>query len=273
MYHWLCRTRSLWVVGVAAMAVACSSAQGPATPPANGGSPKITGKGDCPDCDPGGGSAFQQTGMASRFYRPGDTFYVAFRFDHRSDMAMSAPTLLTERKTASEVYLFRYRVLSVTKNVFDRVMREVAEIEVTQATPPSHAELFAPDRLDQHEPKLLFTLNDLLDPIEETLFNSEYPDGYDVEVNQKSSLNTGSSVYPHTIPRILVSGSGSGLPPVPPDLADILAVFAPTWDQRTFQKYEFDNGDVVFWARGDLWPFYVRTSQGEGVLIQSDLAN
>ncbi len=261
-----------WTLAVALFTAACASSQGPATPPSSGGEPKVTAKGDCPDCDPSGGSAFQQTGMADRFYRPGDTFYVAFRFDHRSDMAMAAPELATERKTASEVYLFRYRVLSVTKNVFDRVMREVAEIEVTQATPPEHAELFAPDRLDQHEPRLVFTLNDLLDPIEETIFNPEYPDGYTVEVNQKSSLNTGSSVYPHTIPRILVQGSGAAVPEVPPDLADILAVFDPGWQSRTFQRYDFENGDLVFWAKGDLWPFYIRTSQGVGVLVRQDLA-
>lgn len=261
-----------WVVAVACLTAACASSQGPAATPPTGGEPKVTGKGDCPDCDPGGGSAFQQTGMAPRFYRTGDTFYVAFRFDHRSDMAMAAPEIAPDRKAASEVYLFRYRVLGVTKNVFDRVMREVAEIEVTQATPTDHAELFAPDRVDEHEPRLLFTLNDLLDPIEETIFNAEYPDGYTVEVNQKSSLNTGSSVYPHSIPRILVQGSGSAAPEVPADLADILAVFDPGWASRTYERYDFDNGDVVFWARGDLWPFFIRTGQGVGVLVRQDLA-
>lgn len=260
----------LWAIAV--VAAACASSQGPATAPPIGGEPKITGKGDCPDCDPSGGSAFVQTGMAERFYRAGDTFEVAFRFDHRSDMAMAAPELAFDRKVASEVYLFRYRVLGVTKNVFDRVMREVADIEVTQGTPADHADLFAPDRVDGHEPKLVFTLNDLLDPIEETIFNSEYPDGYTVEVNQKSSLNSGSSVYPHTIPRILVQGSGAGVPEVPADLADILAVFRPDWASREYQRYDFDNGDVVYWARGDLWPFFIRTSQGVGVLIRQDLA-
>lgn len=261
-----------WVVAVACLTAACASSQGLGTPPPTGGEPKITGKGDCPDCDPGGGSAFEQTGMAERFYRTGDSFLVAFRFDHRSDMARTAPELTPDRTAASEVYLFRYRVLGVTRNVFDRVMREVAEIEVTQAAPVDHADLFAPDRVDEHEPRLVFTLNDLLEPIEETLFNSEYPDGYTVEVNQKSSLNTGSSVYPHTIPRLLVQGSGSATPEVPADLADILAVFDPGWAGRTFERYDFDNGDVVFWARGDLWPFFIRTGQGVGVLIRQDLA-
>ncbi len=261
-----------WALAVAALAAACASSQGPAAPPPTGGDPKVTGKGDCPDCDPGGGSAFEQTGMAPRFYRAGDRFLVAFRFDLRSDMARAAPELAPDRTTASEVYLFQYRVLGVTKQVFDRVMREVAEVEVTQATPPDHAELFAPDRVDRHEPKLVFALNDLLDPIEETIYNSEYPDGYTVEVNQKSSLSTGSSVYPHTIPRILVQGSGSAAPEVPADLADILTTFDPGWAGRTFERYDFDNGDVVYWARGDLWPFFIRTSQGVGVLIRRDLA-
>lgn len=263
-----------WTWAAALFAAACASSQGSGggSPVPGGSEPKITAKGDCPDCDPSGGSAFQQTGMAERFYRAGDTFYVAFRFDHRLDMAMTAPEISLERKAASEVYLFRYRVLGVTKNVFDRVMREVAEIEVTQATPTEHAELFAPDRVDEHEPRLVFTLNDLLDPIEETIYNSEYPNGYTVEVNQKSSLNTGSSVYPHSIPRILVQGSGTGAPEVPPDLADILAVFHPTWTEREFQRYDFDNGDVVYWAKGDLWPFFIRTSQGVGVLVRQDLA-
>lgn len=233
----------------------------------------LKAKGDCPDCDPHGGHAMLQAGISDRFYKAGDQFLVAFRFNHRGDMNMEAPDLYPDRKTASEIFLFQYAVKSVTKDIFENVMREVVEIEVTQAVPSGeNAELFSPVRLDQHEYKLTFTMNDLLDPLTETFYNTEYPNGNTVEVTQKSSLNTGSSLYPHTVPRALINGAKNAPPPpLPPDLEDIASYFVPDYKDRVYFKFDFDNGDLVYWAKGSLWPFYVATAQGEGILVKETL--
>ncbi|MBM4387412.1 MAG: hypothetical protein FJ088_06700, partial [Deltaproteobacteria bacterium] len=162
---------------------------------------------------------------------------------------------------------------AVTKDIFENVMREVVEIEITQANPSGeNADLFSPVRLDQHEYKLAFTMNDLLDPLTETFFNTEYPNGNTVEVTQKSNLNTGSSLYPHTVPRALVNGTKNALPPLlPPDLEDIASYFVPGYKEGEYFKFAFDNGDSVYWAKGSLWPFYVATAQGEGILVKETL--
>jgi len=121
----------------------------------------------------------------------------------------------------------------------------------------------------------------LLEPVAETLYNRQYPHGKRIEVDTKSRLQTGSSLFPHTVPRALVQpgyqpGAAVEMAPQVEAAAD---AFVPGWRDRVYRKYTFDDvgelagrGDVVYWVEGELWPFYVRTDQGEGVLVAFDAA-
>jgi hypothetical protein len=237
--------------------------------PAGGGTTHAA-KADCPDCDPAGPNAFVQTGVGSGFYAVGSHWQVAWRFNHEPTAEMR-DVFLGEDRATSEVFLFDYTVTHLDKDVFDNVLRLLATIEVVQATPAgAHADLFSPERLDQHEHKVRFVLNDLLDPVRETVYSRDYPNGKDVEFDGKSSLKTGGSVFPRTIPRVLVSGQvDAPAPSLPADLADVVDAMDPAWASRTYGKTTFDNDDVVYWAKGQghYWPFFVQTSEGVGVLV------
>ncbi len=228
-------------------------------------------KADCPDCDPAGPNAFVQTGVGSGFYEAGDTWQVAFRYIHTPEAERRADVFLGEDVGISEAFLFDYVVDGLDREVFDNVQRDVATITVTQATPTgANGDLFSTDRIDTYEHKVVFTMNDLLDPTSEVLYGREYPNGKLVHLDQKSSLQMGASLFPRTIPRLLVNGAvDAPAPELPEDLADIADAMADGWRDRTYKRYTFDNGDLAYWSqdRDEYWPFFVRNAQGFGVLV------
>lgn len=251
-------------------------------------------KGDCPDCDPAGPSAFEQANMGLRFYVPGDNWKVAYQFKVRSDMMHEGlkaqqlpedpselPMIQEERRVeVSQPYLFGYYVSKVDSRKFhvdggNDVMRDVALVRVEQGV-PTDANLYSMQRLDTHEFALEFELDDLLRPQSETYYNTEYPHGRSVEVDQESSLSgldRGSSTFPHTVPRVLTTSVESAAPAMTPELEAIADATVPGWRGATYLKYEFANGDLVFWAKGQLWPFFVDSVQGYGLLVEHVLAS
>ena len=56
-----------------------------------------------------------------------------------------------------------------------------------------------------------------------------------------------------------------------PDLQAVADAMVPGWENQSYMKYEFANGDLVFWKSGALWPFYVDSRQGYGLLVGQDL--
>jgi hypothetical protein len=277
--------RMIATVLIAALAglFACSSDDGQIKHEAPG---KTVAKGDCPDCDPAGPSAFEQADMGLRFYLPGDRWQVAYQFKIRNDMAREAlradqlpddPSELSMvqedlQVTISDVFLFDYAVLSLSKRVVDNVLRDVAQVRVEQGI--SNSAQFSQDRIDTHEFALEFELDDLLRPLSETFYNREYPHGKRIEVDHVSSLSgleSGSSLYPHVVPRVLTAGATGDAPAMTAELEAIADDAIPGWRELSFRKYEFANGDLVFWAQGQLWPFYVDCKQGYGLLISQSL--
>ncbi|MBM4353017.1 MAG: hypothetical protein FJ109_04360 [Deltaproteobacteria bacterium] len=273
------------VLLVAALAfAACSASDGEKAQDPG----KKVGKGDCPDCDPHGGSAFEQADMGLRFYVTGDTWQVAWQFKVRHDMARETlhadqlpddpgelPAIQEERQVSlSPVYLFGYAVGQVDKQVIDNVQREVAVIRVTQA-PAARADLFSQERLDRHEYALEFALDDLLRPMWETFYNQEYPNGKYIEVDSESSLSgldSGAGLFPHNVPRVLTQGLDSAAPSMTFELEAAADAMVPGWRQATYRKFQFANGDVVYWAAGALWPFFVDCQTGYGLLVGQTLA-
>ncbi len=276
---------SRFVLVVAAVFLAaCSASDGEKTQDPG----KQVGKGDCPDCDPHGGSAFEQADMGLRFYVTGDTWQVAWQFKVRHDMAREAlradqlpddpgelPAVQEERQVSlSPVYLFDYAVGLVDQQVIDNVLREVAVIRVSQA-PAARTDLFSQERLDRHEFALEFALDDLLRPTRETFYNREYPNGKSIEVDSESSLSgldSGSSLFPHNVPRVLTQGTEAAAPAMTAELEATADSMVPGWRQAKYRQFLFANGDVVYWASGALWPFYVDSQSGYGLLVGQTLA-
>lgn len=232
-------------------------------------------KSDCPDCDPAGPNAFIQAGVATGFYHPGLRWRVAFRYDHTPLAEKRGTVFLGEDEASSEAFLFDYTVLATDKAIVNNVLRETATIEVSQATDLGpFGDLFSPERMDSYEYRVEFTMNDLLEPMTEKVYTRRYPNGKRVRLDSKSSLRTGASVFPRTIPRLMVSSSfDAPAPTLPSDLRDAVDLMDPSWSSTAYKKVIFENGDVVYWAQGreQYWPFYVKTRQGEGVLVSWDI--
>tara|TARA_B100000029_G_scaffold513469_1_gene613184 strand:+ start:1284 stop:2120 length:837 start_codon:yes stop_codon:yes gene_type:complete len=243
-----------------------------------GGTSSLSGgKADCPDCDPSGPSAFIQAGLSSRFYATGDTFYVGWRYFDRNDMDKSL-RLADERVTMSDFYLFKYEVVSVDERIIDRTRRQVATIRISQAFPSQTAgfasvsSLFANHALTRHQYRLTFEMDDLLRPISETLYSKQFPNGRTVQTDIDSSLNGNSDIFPRTIPRIYRSEGSDTMLQLPDELHQLTKTFFPSYEEQTVRQFKFkDNGDLVYWRDGDLWPFFTRTRQGEGVLLLQKL--
>lgn len=240
--------------------------------PAGPGDPSISPvKSDCPDCDPAGPNAFVQAGVGAGFYAVGDHWQVAWRYTSSPMVEMRDDVFLGTDVAQSEAFLFDYEVTAVDRDVFDNVLRDTVTVQVTQATPAgAHADLFSPERIDKFEHKVVFTMNDLLEPVRETVFTRDYPHGKTVELDTKSSLKTGASLYPRTIPRLLVANQvDAPAPTLPADLKDIADAVVPGWDAATYLKVTLDNGDVVYWGKDDgrLWPFFTATADGAGLLV------
>ena len=242
------------------------------------------GKLDCPDCDPEGANAFKQAGFTTRFYKTGDSWFVAWRYFQRNDMnkveQFKGADQMTQRIEITPMYLFRYDVLEVRKDQVGGVNREVATIQITQAADPDldsfgqATEKLGQERLDAHEHMLVFEIDDLLRPISETLFSNLYPNGQVVFNDLESSLKTGSNLFPKTIPRIYAHQGSEGTPELAQELNDVAQQTYPDFAKQTYRHFSFDDtGDEVYWRDGDVWPFYVRTLEGEGVLIRQNLAN
>ena len=245
------------------------------------------GKGDCPDCDPHGGSAFEQADMGLRFYAVGDAWKFAWQFKVRNDMAREAltvdqlpddpsefPMVQEDRQVSiSAPFLFEYSVLKVDQRKLDNVIRDVARIRIEQAAGAT-ADLYSQDRLDRHEFALEFELDDLLRPLRETFFNRQYPHGKVIEVEKISALSgleSGPSLFPHVVPRVLVADAADAAPAMTPELEAIADAQSAGWRDASYRKYEFANGDLVYWAKGQVWPFYMDTQQGFGLLVSQTL--
>ncbi|MCB9786861.1 MAG: hypothetical protein H6744_09230 [Deltaproteobacteria bacterium] len=228
-------------------------------------------KSDCPDCDPAGANAFVQAGLGSGFYALGDHWQVAFRYTQTPMAEKRDEVFLGSDVATSEVFLFDYVVTATDRDVFDNVLRQTATVSISQAVPGGpDAGLFSPERIDRHEQRLDFTLNDLLEPVSEVLYSRRAPHGKRVRLDGKSSLQTGASLFPHTIPRVLAAGAVDAVAPeLPADLADVVDAMDSGWRDAAYRRYTFDNGDVVYWAvqRGQLWPFYAHTRQGHAALV------
>jgi hypothetical protein len=230
--------------------------------------PTTSGKSDCPDCDPAGPNAFIQTGLANAFYAAGQTWDVAVRYN-QTPLSEKGEVFLGEDLAASDVFLFRYTATGLSRAVFQNVMRDVVSVRITQATPSSP--LYSSERIDGFEHMVEFDMNDLLEPTRETTYSNDYPNGKTIELDTTESLRTGASLYPRTIPRLLVAGGvASPAPALPSDLADVADAEVPGWQSKSYLKYVFDNGDLVYWANdeGWLWPFYTQNAQAVTLLVR-----
>ncbi|MFT5433950.1 MAG: hypothetical protein ACI9OJ_004662 [Myxococcota bacterium] len=262
---------ALIVVLTAGLALGCGSTEAETIDENQVG--QGSGKEDCPNCDPNGANAFDQAELDARWYRAGDKWTVAFQFRNNGEMAREDFLLPTQRDewVQSGLFLFQYQALRGIEASPETSNRPAVEIAVTQVDPTQVGldalGYFESERLDRHEHKLHFRMNDLTDAIDVTYFGRRYPNGKTVKASSKSELALNSSIFPVNVPRLLAGAKTVVAPSLPADLAKVADAVVPGWNDRSYKRFDFRNGDVVYWAKGTLWPFYVENSQGRGLLL------
>lgn len=267
--------RTLFVIAPLALALVFA---GCATDEVVDGVPAVeddrpAGKADCPNCDPAGPGAFVQAGINTRWYVPGDKWHVAFQFRNRGQRAKElflSPTQ-NDEWTRSGLFLFEYQALAAGEGVFENQTRKVIEIGVTQVDPADvnldGPGFFESERVDTYHKRVHFRMNDLTDAIDTTVWSRDYPNGRTTDAPSKSELTMPGSVFPVNVPRLLAGAKTVAAPTLPNDLAIVANALDATWQDRGYKRFDFRNGDTVYWAEGYLWPFYIENAQGRGLLI------
>lgn len=266
-------TTTAAVAAAMVLVIGCGGESAPSDPASGGDPAKPVAKGDCPNCDPAGPGAFVQAELDTRWYVPGDKWHVAFQFRNRGMMSREDFLRPTQKDqwVYSGAFLFEYVAVAASSDEFGGQMRDIIEIEVTQVNPYDvglgEVGYFETERVDTHEHKVRFRMNDMTDALDVTYFGRQYPNGLTVAAPSKAALSLPTSLFPVNVPRLLVGGANV----VAPELPDMMALIGDSldseWRTRSYKRYVFRNGDVVYWAPGFLWPFYIENAQGRGLLI------
>ena len=266
--------RTLILTAALAIAVAGCAKEEDEALPTGEKEPGAAAKADCPNCDPAGPGAFEQAKLDTRWYQAGDTWHVAFQFRNHGEMSRTDFIKPTQKDAwiRSEVYLFEYEAVRADRDVFGNQWRDIIEISVKQVTPSEAGFMgadsyFGAERLDRQQYKIHFRMNDLTNALDVTYFNREYPHGRTVLAPTLAALTIADSVFPVNVPRLLVNAPDVIAPELPAALADLSAALGLGFENKTFKKFDFDNGDVVLWEPGYLWPAYVENAQGRGLLL------
>ncbi|RMG21572.1 MAG: hypothetical protein D6729_00485 [Deltaproteobacteria bacterium] len=241
-------------------------------------------KADCFDCDPNDlRSAFEQADLGrTGFYRRGTTWTVAFQFrtDHRNEMnALRGPDTIVEGGDAGDTYLFEYRVASLGTRVFGDYKRPTATIEIQQAASAGPlAGLVAEDRLDRYTYQMDLIMNDLFQGVAKVYYDARYPHGHYVELGEGARVRSAADPFPVFVPDVTVAAPETrSLPPLSPSLEAIAVKAAEVgwlpadWKTAEYRYFEFDlegGTEAVYWRKGDLWPSFVTSWQGDALLVR-----
>lgn len=279
------RKYPIWTSGLLALGLLACSGKGT---PADVGSKEDAFEGDlkadCLDCDPADlRSAFEQASLGrDGFYRKGTTWTVAWQFreDRSFEKHILGPDEVRPAASLGDLFVFDYRVDEVSRRIIGDHRRDVAHIQITQtAELGPFAGLAATDRLDTDTFQIDLLMDDLFRPVEKVYYDRAHPHGRRVGRSALGRVRSAMDPFPADVPDVTVADTATApLPAVTPEMKAIgakaaeLGWLAADWDTRTDLRHfdlEGANGSAeVWWAPGDLWPTYVRTHRGEGILVR-----
>lgn len=237
-------------------------------------------KADCLGCSEADAkSALEQTGLASRFLRSADFWQVAYKFHHNRAQEMGPlDTLETGTSiTGGDVYLFNYDVEKLERRVIGDYKRQVATLRIYQGTVANAFKgLVSENAVDEFDKEMQLELDDLLRAVGKTYFNEEYPNGRYVGIEPGDGVRPTSDAFPTAVPNIKKGDTATKkLPALPADLERLANKAAETgklpqaWKTRDYRYFSFAGGEETYWAKGELWPFYVRSDAGEALLVDT----
>ncbi len=239
------------------------------------------GKADCFNCNENGPGAFQELGLRDSFWKVGNSWQVAYVM-HTDTRAQKAPMKLEQpAKTDAGLVVLNFEVIDVGEFVSTET-RPTAVIRITQGTAAGTiGTLIDADeiRLDEVTAKIDLELDDLWRPVSVTEYSGprgHFPNGRTITADPREAVRSLGGSFPYIVPNAFVGAPMESLPELPPVLAEIAGLARADYADTKYTHFDLDGtgysaGEHVFWAKGDLWPFLVRTSLATGVLISQDL--
>lgn len=265
-----------WSILLAALLLAgCASDDAAPVEGVGNGSTESGGKEDCVDCDPDGPSAFEQLGLGDGFWQPGDSWSVAYLLRTDDRVQMQPMEFGQAQRSDAGMVVLTFEVTDVFSVEVGGTLRPAATIAIEQTladgTVQQHIEAVE-IQADSQTNRIELTIDDLFRPVGVTEFDASYPNGRYFEQGGSVARNT-TNGFPYVVPNVHLDPTTTTLPVLPPELHVIAEEVRSGYEAETFKYFNMDgfgldSAEVLYWAEGDLWPFYVETPFAVGVLIQ-----
>lgn len=258
------------------------------TPAAATGAKDVFGgsgyKADCLDCAEDGPNAFVQLGLGDRFWKVGDAWQVAYQL--KTDIRVQRAPLPFQEKLGEPsdakqdvgLALLDFAVVAIGSRSTGGVERATATIRITQGEGRGAiGQIVGEDeiRVDETTRSIDLEIDDLLRPVSVTEYSGprgRYPNGKTVQLDPRESLRNIGSAFPYVVPNAYLGAEKTALPPLPEVLSEMASATRQGAADRQYFHFDLanfgaDSAEQVYWAAGDLWPFYVDTPTASGVLV------
>ncbi len=235
------------------------------------------GKADCFNCNENGPGAFQELGIRDAFWKVGNTWQVAYLL-HADTRAQKEPMKLQQpAKTDAGLVVLNFEVVEVGEHVSTEA-RATAVIRITQGEAAGTIGTLVEEdeiRLDEVTAKIDLEIDDLWRPVAVTEYSGprgHFPNGRTITADPREAVRSLGGSFPYVVPNAIVGAPQEPLPELPAQLAEIAQLARSGYADQEYSHFDLDDagyeaGEHVYWAKGDLWPFLVRTSSATGILI------
>lgn len=255
--------------------------KGDETPAAVGGKDVFDSAGykaDCLDCDLDGPNAFVQLGIGDRFWKVGDAWQVAWLLRADKRVQMSELKFQEPIKADLGFTVLDFEVIELgTTHTGGREV-QTATIRITQGEARGNLSQILDGnelRVDKLTRRIDLVLDEFLRPVAVTEYSGPrgaFPNGRTIQADPRAVLRSLDSSFPYVVPNAYLNAEKVSLPELPEKLAAVAAVARPGYETGSYFLFDMkgrglESAERVYWAPGDLWPFYVELPHAIGVLV------
>ncbi len=235
-------------------------------------------KADCLDCDLSGPHAFAQLRLGQRFWKVGDAWQVAWLLRADNRVQMQELQFQQPIKTEVGLTLLDFRVIELGSHTADGREHATATIRITQGQATgSLSELLAGRQVqvDELTAQVDLVIDEFLRPVSVTEYSGPrgaFPNGRTFRSDPRQAVRSLDTSFPYVVPNAYLGAARQSLPALPETLAPVAAAARPDYETGSYFFFDLqgrglESAERVYWAPGDLWPFYVETPGAIGVLV------
>jgi len=255
--------------------VACSEDSEPVDGSGETEGTEAGGKEDCIGCDPEGPSAFEQLGLGDGFWQVGDSWQVVYLLKTDSRVQMQPMEFGQQERPDAGMTVLSFEVTEIYSVEVEGVLRPAATIVITQTQAAGqlrqHVEAVE-IQADANVEQISLVIDDLFRPISITEFDANHPNGLYIQADTDAIARSAGNGFPYVVPNVSVDHATAPLPILPPELHVVAADMRQGYDTQDYAYFDIGGfgsfaSESVYWAQGDLWPFYVETEFAAGILV------